>query len=251
MEDNRFRGDVFGEMGQFWAEIADASQTQSQIQFLEAQLNRDGWVLDVACGTGRHTVALSRAGFDVVGLDISLNLLRIAKKCGALSVVRGDMRFLPFKSGTFAAAVSMDNSIGYLPTEKEDEQSLAEIKRVLKIGGLFTLDVFNREKLIRKYAASDAPPKLYDYPSFTLQQERTVSPDGGWLCDHWTITQRTNCQVSVFNHKARLYTHAQLEGMLSKAGFHVAAVFGDYEHQPFSAESPRLIIQANAKPHHV
>ena len=177
----------------------------------------------------RHTIALCKAGFDVVGLDISVNLLRIAKTRGASVLVRSDMRFLPFKSGTFAAAVSMDNSFGYLPTEKEDEQSLAEVKRVLKTGGLFVLDVFNREKLLKKYSAKDTSPKLYDYPSFTLQQERTVSTDGDWLCDHWTITQRTNGQVSVFNHKARLYTQSQLEGMLSKAGFLVAAVFGDYE----------------------
>jgi hypothetical protein len=122
---------------------------------------------------------------------------------------------------------------------------------VLKVDGLFVMDVFNREKLFQKYGARDVSSKLYDYPSFTLLQERTVSPDGGWLCDHWRITQRTNGQVSVFNHKVRLYTFAQLEGMLSKAGFHVAAVFGDYEHQPFSAASPRLIIQANVKPYYV
>jgi ubiquinone/menaquinone biosynthesis C-methylase UbiE len=239
-------GNVFDAMGEVWAKIADESQTQRQIQFLKVQLNHEGCVLDIACGTGRHTIALSRAGFDVVGLDLSLNLLRIAKKRGASALVRCDMRFLPFKSGAFAAAVSMDNSFGYLPTEKEDEQSLAEVKRVLKVGGLFVLDVFNREKLSQKYSARGASPKLYDYPSFTLQQERTVSVNGNWLCDHWTITQRLNSQVSVFDHKARLYTHVQLEGMLSKAGFHVAAVFGDYEHQPFSADSPRLIIKANA-----
>jgi SAM-dependent methyltransferase len=240
------RGDVFGEMGQFWAEIADESQTQRQIQFLKAQLSHGGCVLDVACGTGRHTIALCMAGFDVVGLDISMDLLRIAKKRGASTLVRGDMRFLPFKIGAFATAVNMDNSFGYLPTEKEDEQCLAEVKRVLKKAGVFLLDVFNREKLVEKYRSKAASAKLYAYPSFTLKQERTVSDDGTWLCDHWVIKLHGNGQDRVFDHKARLYTRAQLESMLFLAGFSVNSVFGDYEQQPFSGASPRLIIKVNA-----
>jgi SAM-dependent methyltransferase len=241
------RGDVFGEMGQFWAEIADESQTQRQIQFLKSQLSPRGCVLDVACGTGRHTIALCMAGFDVVGLDISANLLSIAKKRGASALVRGDMQFLPFKVGAFATAVNMDNSFGYLPTEKEDTQSLAEVKRVLGAGGVFLLDVFNREKLVEKYRSRAASAKLYAYPSFTLKQERTVSDDGTWLCDHWTIKQHGNGQERVFDHKARLYTRSHLESMLSTAGFSVNSVFGDYEQQSFSEASPRLIINVNAR----
>jgi SAM-dependent methyltransferase len=242
----QLRGDVFGEMGQLWVEIADESQTQRQIPFLKTQLIPGGCVLDVACGSGRHTIALTALGFDVVGLDISANLLNIAKKRGACALVRGDMRFLPFKAGAFAAVVNMDNSFGYLPTEKDDAQSLAEVKRVLKAGGLFVLDLFNREKLNIKYRGKDVSPKLYDYPSFTLHQARTVSIDGGWLCDHWIVKRRVDGEVRVFDHKVRLYTHRQLEDMLSKTGFNVLAIFGGYEQQPFSAESPRLIIQANA-----
>jgi SAM-dependent methyltransferase len=240
------RGDVFGEMGEFWAEIADESQTQRQIQFLKAQLNPDGCVLDVACGTGRHTIALCNLGFDVVGFDISANLLGIAKKRGASALVRGDMRFLPFKTGAFSAAVSVDNSFGYLPTEKEDAQSIAEVKKVLRTGGVFVLDMFNCEKLVEKYSSKEASPKLYDYPRFALEQKRSVSSDGNWLCDRWTIKLHDNGQERVFDHKARLYTRAQLEAMLSMAGFSVDQVFGDYEKQPFSRDSSRLIINVNA-----
>ena len=247
MGNGHFHGDVFDAMGEFWAEIADESQTQRQIQFLKTQLKPDDCVLDVACGSGRHTIALSALGFDAVGFDISANLLGIAKKRGASVLVRGDMRFLPFKTETFTAVVSVDNSFGYLPTEEEDEQSLAEVKRVLKRGGVFLLDMFNREKLVEKYRSKAVSEKLYDYPSFTLKQERTVSADGAWLCDRWTVKQHADEQERVFEHKARLYTRTQLEAMLSMASFSVDQVFGDYEQQPFSSFSPRLIIQSNVK----
>ena len=86
----------------------------------------------------------------MVGLDVSARLLKIAKQRGATNLVRGDMRFLPFKTETFAAAISMDTSFGYLPTEQEDATSLADVRRVLRLGGEFVLDVFNRENLIKK-----------------------------------------------------------------------------------------------------
>src|ERR1039457_5789725 len=102
---------VFDEMGVYWAEIADQSQTEAQLIFLKTQLKPDGYVLDLACGTGRHSIPLSQQGFSMVGLDVSANLLRIANMRGrGVQLVRGDMRFLPFKSEAFTAAVSMDRS---------------------------------------------------------------------------------------------------------------------------------------------
>jgi hypothetical protein len=55
----------------------------------------------------------------MVGLDVSLRLLKIAKQRGAAVLVRGDMRFLPFKAGAFCVAIIMDTSFGYLPSEGE------------------------------------------------------------------------------------------------------------------------------------
>jgi ubiquinone/menaquinone biosynthesis C-methylase UbiE len=49
-------------------------------------------------------------------LDVSSNLLRIAKKQeGDVQLIKADMRFLPFAAEAFSAAVSMDTSFGYLP----------------------------------------------------------------------------------------------------------------------------------------
>jgi SAM-dependent methyltransferase len=70
---------VFDEMGMYWAEIADQNQTKRQIQFIKNTLKPQGLALDLACGSGRHLIALGKEGYGVVGLDISLKLLKIAK----------------------------------------------------------------------------------------------------------------------------------------------------------------------------
>ena len=148
---------VFDEMGNYWAEIADQNQTDRQIKFIKNTLKPEGFVLDLACGTGRHLIPLSKEGYSMVGLDISANLLRIAKsRWRSAELVRADMRFLPFKPEAFSAAVSMDTSFGYLPSEQDDMQSLSEVRETLSQGGVLIVDVFNREHLILKYRTKSA-----------------------------------------------------------------------------------------------
>jgi ubiquinone/menaquinone biosynthesis C-methylase UbiE len=239
----KLMANVFDEMGTYWAEIADENQTEKQVQFLKNHLKPDGYILDLACGTGRHSIPLSKDGHDVVGLDVSANLLKIAKKrWNQLQVVRGDMRFLPFKSQAFAAAFSMDTSFGYLRSVSDDRISLAEVRRVLFHLGIFVIDVFNREELALKYRTGNHSSKWKEYPSFFLQQKRTISQASNWLCDLWTIRDKVGGQLAVFEHSVRLFGAGVLQGLLERAPFSVNQVFGGYEGEAFSSTSLRLIL---------
>ncbi len=133
--------------------------------------------MDFACGTGRHMIPLSKEGYDIVGLDISRKLLKIAKtRLSSMQLVRADMRRLPFKPGVFVAAVSMDTSFGYLPTEEDDIQSLRELHETLKQDSTVIVDVFNRERLIKKYATKHtANSKRREYPGFFLHKNEPLT----------------------------------------------------------------------------
>jgi SAM-dependent methyltransferase len=236
---------VFDEMGSYWGEIAEKDQTEKQLQFLKNTLKTEGWVLDVACGTGRHLIPLGKEGYNVVGLDISGRLLKIAKnRWRSPQLVRADMRCLPFKTKVFSAAVSMDTSFGYLPSEEDDRKSLTEIRRALKHSGIFIVDVFNRIDLIAKYQGKNPEAKSKDYPSFTLTQKRAISDKGDLLCDSWMIRDKFSGEVKFFAHTARLYDVCGLQVLLGKAKFCVKQVWGDYEGQKFDFESRRLILLA-------
>ncbi len=265
---------VFDKMGTYWAQIADANQTARQLQFIKGTVAKEGWILDLACGTGRHTIPLANEGYNIVGMDISAGLLRIAKQHKTqASLIQADMQHLPFKKGTFAAALSVDNSFGYLPSEKDDLESLKEAHKTLRTGGVLVLDVFNREQLVQKYTKQRLSARLKwlalptllrlpnrlskrmlfwfyhwrSYPSFYLLQKRTVSRDGGWLCDFWVVCDKTDGRLLTFEHVARLYTLSRLQELLFEADFQVNQVFGDYEKQEFSADSSRLIVLAAAR----
>ncbi len=257
-------------MGKYWQEIADKGPTQKQIQFIKDNVSPEGWVLDLACGTGRHTIPLMKEGFSVVGLDISSKLLKIAKQHQSQAqLVKADIQHLPFKEKTFSAVLSLDNSFGYLPSEKADLESLKETGQILRQSGLFVLDVFNREQLVLKYGKFLVnlqwlilPPlikypnrlsqsllwiiyKWKNYPSFFLLQKRTVNVEAEQLCDLWITIDKADRKMHMFRHYARLYKLGRLKELLFKAGFVVERVCGGYEGQDFSVKSLRLIFLAD------
>jgi SAM-dependent methyltransferase len=180
----------------------------------------------------------------VIGLDVSINLLKIAKsRWPRAQLVRGDMRFLPFKHQTFAAAISMDQSFGYLPSLQDDLQSLLDLHATLRKGGVLIVDLFNREYLIKKDQVNPLP-KGREYPSFFLVKKWTIDFSSGILHEQWTIYDWVEGDIKLFKHITRLYTFGDMQNLLENAGFMVKAIYGDYEMQNLTDNSNRLIFLA-------
>jgi SAM-dependent methyltransferase len=91
-----------------------------------------GALLDVGCGTGAHAAAWAGLGWDVTGIDVSADQLRLARERG-VRVVQGRAEELPFADESFAAAVSTwtHTDVDDFPTE------VREVVRVLRPGGRF------------------------------------------------------------------------------------------------------------------
>jgi SAM-dependent methyltransferase len=91
-----------------------------------------GRLLDVGCGTGAHTAAFAEQGWQVLGIDLSQDQLRLARKRG-LEFVQADAAELPFDDESFDAVVSM-----WTHTDVDDFSALlGEVKRVLRPDGPF------------------------------------------------------------------------------------------------------------------
>lgn len=91
-------------------------------------------MLDVGSGTGRDARLLTRHGYQVTGVDISLKLLEIAKdRCPQATFVHGSVYRLPFEDQTFDGAWAVA-SLLHVPKNRMQE-ALLEIRRVLRSGG--------------------------------------------------------------------------------------------------------------------
>lgn len=102
-----------------------------------------GFVLDLGCGVGRHVVHLGDCGFHMAGIDISPSGIRLTQEACARRRIgfEGqvcDMQTLPWADATFDAALSI--STIHHHRRELIVRTLAEVRRVLKPGGLLLLD---------------------------------------------------------------------------------------------------------------
>ena len=101
-------------------------------------------MLDIGCGRGRHSIQLATKGFDVTGIDLSEEGIRIAKEKenDHLHFFLHDMR-LPFWINYFDYAFNFFTSFGYFNTRREHNNAIRTISESLKPGGVFVIDYFN------------------------------------------------------------------------------------------------------------
>jgi 2-polyprenyl-3-methyl-5-hydroxy-6-metoxy-1,4-benzoquinol methylase len=132
------------------AEMAWTERTEQEIKRALTMLRPQGGerVLDLACGTGRHSLELVRQGFSVVGVEIGEELVEIARKDAKeqgleAEFVQGDLRELKF-DGEFDIVLNLnDGAVGYFETDEENHRTFEVISRALKPGGQNLIQVPN------------------------------------------------------------------------------------------------------------
>jgi len=223
-----------------------------------------GPLLELGCGTGRVLLPLARAGYEVTGLDLSAGMLercraRLAEETAEVRervhLVRADMT--SFELGTRFAAITVPFG-GFQQLRSVDEQlaCLGRCRDHLLPGGRLVLDLQN---------ADPAPPShAGEEPADGQATVVEVPWTHGRLIRWWVevvaydhLQQRCECEVSyevvdadgaVRRLRERLVVRYvfrfEAEHLLVRAGFRVAALYGDYDGSAFAADSPAMIYVA-------
>ena len=194
-------------------------------------------VLDLACGAGRHTAELEGAGARVVGLDLSPAMLHRARQRTRAWLVRGDMRALPFRAGSFGLVVNLFTSFGYFRSDAEHGQVLRQVARVLEPGGRFVLDYLNADQ-VRRTLRRDSE-EISDGDG-GARVRRRFSEEGLYVVKEIELRAENRS----FQERVRLFTTQELEALLRDAGLAVVERFGDYDGRPMAVDAPRSILVA-------
>lgn len=156
--------------------------TQKEVEFLlqisKKNLGANFSFLDLACGTGRHDRILSERGFDVVGLDGSKELLKIARsKDKKTKYVQADLRQFSFADKA-KCAFSLWESYNYLSQPKDIHAFFASCYEALDEGGILILDSRNFfKKGLPKHKFQERKFITDDYEVELYIKKRTVLED--------------------------------------------------------------------------
>jgi len=207
-----------------------ADRTGAEVDRALAMLGAQGGerVLDMACGTGRHSHELARRGFEVVGVDISPDLLAIAEADAeaeslSASFVAADLRQLDFDREFDLVLNLNDGAIGYFETEEENHRTFEVIAAALRPGGGNLLQLPNvlyaETHLPQKtWIAGDGMVELIDHrwDSRTRYLEGSTMP---------ILVGETFEGVAPIPFRQRLYSVEELTEIYASVGMEFAGAF--------------------------
>lgn len=194
-------------------------------------------VLDLACGAGRHAAELERAGARVIGLDLSPAMLLRAQRRVRAPLVRGDMRTLPFRPATFGLVVNLFTSFGYFRNDQEHGAVMRQVAEVLAPGGRFVIDFLNADQVRRTLRRESEQIQQGDA---SARVKRRFSEEGLYVVKEIELRAENRS----FQERVRLFTPAELEGLLTASGLEVVGRYGDYDGSPLGVDTPRAILVA-------
>jgi SAM-dependent methyltransferase len=184
--------------------------------------NRVESILEVACGTGRLMAILEAHGYRVTGLDLSPEMLALARPRVKGVLVQRDMRELEF-SGEFDVVLCLGSSFTYMSTDVDALKALRGFHSALKPGGILVLDNFNARRFDpERYR--DWRENVYRVEGATIirrSRNRDWNPETQrWVAEwEYTIEKEGSTQRVIDSGALRAFTGEQLSGLLCEAGF--------------------------------
>lgn len=212
---------------------------------------RDGLVLDLGCGTGTMTELLASAGYDMIGVDGSEEmLLRAAEKRAesghSILYLLQDMTEFELY-GTVRAVVSVCDSLNYLLEEEELLQTFRLVNNYLDPGGIFIFDM-NTEFKYRELLGSCTIAENREEGSFIWEND--FDEESG--INEYDLTLFVRREDGLYEkseevHYQKAWLSEKVKELLEAAGMTVIAVYDAYSQEPPRPDSERLTFIAREK----
>ena len=229
-----------------WDELIDwDARAQSEGRFFVDILRGRGKtsVLDVAAGTGFHSVQLLKNGFDVTSADGSAEMLAMAFQNAAdhdlvLKTVHADWRWLNKDvHGKFDAIICLGNSFTHLHDEGDRRRALAEFYAALKHDGILIIDQRNYDGILddgfstkhKYYYCGDQVTAEPEHVDDSLARFKYTFPDG------------SEYHLNMFPLRKNY-----VRGLLEDVGFQQIHTYGDFQ-QADGDEAPDFFIHVAEK----
>lgn len=212
---------------------------KKEIEFLihSLKLQKDQSILDVPCGTGRHTLALAKKGYSVTGIDINDICLKLAQEnCQGMKNVKikkGNMAQLNWAKGKFHTVLNMYTSFGYFRTDRKNKTVLKGLVQALKPGGQIIIQTINRDWLLRVFT----PFNWWENSRFLLISKRKFYEKTKYIEAYQAVLCKKSGLWEKSCHRIRLYSIPEMKTLLRETGLKRIRVFKDS-----SGDRPRRII---------
>jgi len=202
--------------------------TMQEVDFIEQEISSDKTkrILDVGCGTGRHSIELARRGYNVTGFDLSNDQLARARENAARANVsieffKQDARNFNFHEKFDVAIMLCEGSFPLMETDEMNFVILQNIFKSLKPGGkvifttlngLFPLFHSVKDFMDANMTNGATNPITFDLMTFRDYSEYTINDDDG--------------NPRLLHCNERYYVPSEINWLLKSIGFAAISIFG-------------------------
>lgn len=227
----------------------------TDIRFYVREARRSGGpVLELGCGSGRILAPIAKAGIPIVGLDPSASMLkacreRLAREGLSARLVHGDMR--NFRLGRKFKLITIPfRPFQHLLEVKDQMACLKAVRQHLVPGGRFIFDVFDPDlkqltaKLgeVIKDAEFDLPDGRHVVRSFCRRQHDRIRQVLNVEIIHQVVGGRSYVSSLWIRYGFRW----EMEHLLTRCGFKVERLYGDFNGNPVSKDTGNLVFVLTA-----
>lgn len=238
----------------FYDELMKETPYDQWYRFFNRQFQKYGnggnRILDVACGTGEIALRMKKASFDVIGVDISTDMLTVAHNKAMQQQV-----LIPFYEqnmtdlnglGTYDAITIFCDSLNYLETERDVQQTFERVYAHLQPGGMFLFDVHSLYKMesIFKNATFGLNDEAISYIWHCFEGEYDYSVE-----HDLTFFVADSEQMGLYQryeeyHFQRTFPIGTYKKWLETTGFEVLDIQGNFTFEETKETSERIFFTA-------
>lgn len=214
-----------------------------------------GLLLELGCGTGEMTMRMAAAGYDMIGVDASEDMLAEARekqtldaRAASILYLLQDMREFELY-GTVAAVYAVTDSMNYITEQADFVQVLRLVNNYLDPGGIFIFDMKTRyffEEILAERTFAEQREDAALIWENTFDEARAVNEYAVTIYKREEESGRYRREEEF--HYQRAYCLAEIRRMLAEAGMQFVQAFAAYtEEPPRESECERIFIVARER----
>lgn len=245
--------EAYSSFAKVYDELMDNIPYESWCSYLSELLKKysvdSGLVLDMGCGTGNITQRLAESGYDMIGIDNSLEMLMIARdkdKSKEILYLLQDMRSFELY-GTVRAVVSICDSMNYILEEEELLMVFKGVNNYLDPGGVFIFDmntVYKYQELLGESTIAESRENCcFIWDNYYYEEEQV---------NEYELSLFIKEEDDLFRrfretHFQKAYSVETVKALLIKGGLEFIAVYDAFTWDPPSEDSERIYFVAREK----
>lgn len=222
-------------------------RTVDEIDFILSiiNINPNGWILDIGCGPGRHSIELTRRGFNVLGIDPSAVMIASARERAAGDSSKPEflqMRGEDFQRvNEFDAAICLFTTFGQVNDHEDNHKLLYSAAQSLRPGGYFIVEIPQREWLESNLKKSE---RFGEGETYT-EVERSYDRKEKLVTEMFTQVSSTDQRTYLLRY--RLFDQTEIKKLLGHAGLIDITFYGGYERIPLAEDCPTMVVSGRKR----